>query len=341
MNRLFASLLFIALWTPGFSQNHSTTYDSSYFIEDHDRMGIRLYFSKKYTDLVVQGEDENSRYTFYPNSGNNLGIGFTYQKFTLNIAMPVSFLNPDRQKDFPKYWDLQTHIYPKKMIVDLFAQFYDGYTLAGEDLKNNAKDYLRKDIKVRKIGFNYNYLFQGDKLSLASAFNQSGIQKRSAASLMAGFEVYGGAIKGDSLILPTLENQSDINYLRSSYFQFGPNAGVAGTLVFGGGFFLTGVASGGFNLGRASFQNTQVEKKWGVVPSYFLRGFFGYNGERFSINFNYVYKDNSLIRLDPYQNDLITGNYRINLVYKISPGQKFKDGFRKVNPGELIRKVLN
>jgi hypothetical protein len=341
MNRLFTCLFFLILWNSGFSQEQNDLSKSPYYVEDHDRLGIRVYFSKKYTDLVIRKEDGEGKYTYFPNSGNNLGLGFTYQRFTLNVAMPVSFLNPDRQKDFPKYWDLQSHIYPKNMIVDLFGQFYNGYSLGVEDLKNANQEYLREDIKVRKIGLNYNYLFQGEKLSLASSFNQSSIQKRSAASLLAGVEVYGGSIQGDSLILPTSENQLGINYRKSSFFQLGPNVGAAGTFVFGGGFFLTAVASGGFNVGKVSFESLQQEKKWGVVPSYFLRGFFGYNGERFSINCNYVYKNNQLVPLDSFQNELITGNYRVNLVYKLSPGEKFKKAFSKVNPGEVIRKVLN
>lgn len=304
-------------------------------------MVLRLYYSKKYTDLVIGSTQGSDSYTYLPNSGNNLGIGFTYQNFTLNLAGPFSFLNPNRQKDFPKYIDLQVHIYPQKMIIDLFGQFYDGYTLAAEQLQNSDQNYLRKDIKVRKIGANYNYLFQGDKLSLEASLNQSSIQKKSAASLMAGFEVYGGSIKGDSLILPSIENQREINFKESSYFQFGPNVGAAGTLVFGGGFFLTGVASAGLNLGTSGFNNGVSQNKFGLVPSYLLRGFLGYNGEKFSINANYVYKNNRLIRQDPFQTDLITGNYRINIVYKIRPSEKFKNGFNKINPIKLIEKVLN
>lgn len=340
MKKLFFILISFVFVHQAFSQEEKLDHDTSYYEEHHEKMGLRLYFSKKYTDLVVQDGSTGNKYTFFPNSGNNLGLGFTYQRFTLNLAGPMSFLNPDRQKDFPKYLDLQVHVYPKNMVIDFFGQFYNGYTLGKEDLKNSTEDYLREDIKVRKIGFNFNYLLNGEKISLASAFNQSGIQKRSAMSLMAGFEVYGGSIKGDSLILPSIENLDEINFNKNTYFQFGPNVGWAGTLVFGKGFFLTGVANGGVNLGHSQWENVEETKKWGLVPSYILRGFVGYNGEKFSINANYVYKDNLLIRAGSYENDLITGNYRINFVYKIQPSENFRKTFNKFNPAEFIRKVF-
>jgi len=341
MKRILLLVFLLSSGIQSFSQDKKDAYDSSYYVERNDLFALRLYLSRKFTNLVVSGVGVDDSYRFVPNSGRNIGLGFTYQKFTLNIAGPVDFLNPDRQKDFPKYLDLQSHIYPQNMIIDLFGQFYNGYTLRMEQMKNASEDYIREDIKVRKIGVNYNYLFNGEKLSLAAAFNQSEIQKKSAASLLAGFEIYGGSIKGDSLILPSFENQDLINFKESSYLQFGPNVGAAGTLVFGKGFFLTGVVSGGFNFGNASFTNGEEVEKWGIVPSYIFRGFLGYNGEKFAITCNYVSKNNLHIRIDPYKTDLITSNYRINFIYRIKPSEKFKNTFNKFNPAKIVEKVLN
>lgn len=335
---LFAGLLSFFLSISAFGQ---VVYDTSYVDMQPEKFLIRLYTSKKYTDLRVAVPGEGKDYRFMPNSGLNLGLGFTYQKFTLNVAGPFGFMNKSRYEDWPIYLDLQVHAYPKKLIIDFLGQFYNGYSIASEYLSNTSEDYPREDMKLRTVGLNVNYLFNGEKLSLEAAFNQSHIQKRSAFSPFVGFEAYGGSVKGDSLLIPSSEMIGlSSNFQKSSYFLAGPNAGLAGTLVFGRGFFLTGVASANLSLGYSDWENQNVTKKWGVVPTYFLRGFFGYNNDRFSINMNYVYKNSNLIKEEFFDNSINTGNYRVNLIYKINVGDKFKKGFQKVNPIRILSDLL-
>ncbi|NVJ87536.1 MAG: DUF4421 domain-containing protein [Algoriphagus sp.] len=313
-------------------------YDSNY-VEVHPELFVlRFYFSKKYSNLNINVPDQDRNLIYRPNSGNNLGLGFTYQKFTLNIAGPVSFLNPNRQPDFPKYLDLQAHIYPRKMIIDVFGQFYNGFVLSKDQLLFSDQNYLREDIKLRKIGLNVNYLFNGEKMSLQAAFNQSHIQKRSAFSPFVGFEVYGGKVSGDSLLIPSSEQLDLINFQRMDYFQLGPNAGAAGTLVFGKGFFLTGVTGVNLSTGYSKWENGSSQKKWGVFPTFFLRGFAGYNSRKFSINANYVWKNLGLVEDAPFDQGVLTGNYRINFIYKFSVGKSFERKFQKFNPMQWISK---
>ena len=316
----------------------TSQYDSGYVEVSPETFLLRFYFSKKYSDFLINAPNSSDKLIYRPNSGNNLGIGFTYQKFTLNIAGPVGFLNPDRQRDFPAYLDLQAHIYPRKMIVDLFGQFYNGFVLSADQLAGSDEDYLRQDVKMRKIGLNFNYLPNGDKLSIQAAFNQSQIQKRSAFSPFYGFEIYGGKVFGDSLLVPDSEELAFANFQQVNYFQFGPNAGLAGTLVFGNGFFLSGVASANVSLGHSRWQNGTSTQTWKVFPTYFLRGFFGYNSRRFSINANYVWKNLPLAEASLFDQSINTGNYRINLIYKFAVGKNFKKKFQKINPMRLISK---
>lgn len=340
MNRTQLFLLFFFCFASQSAFCQIAGYDSTYVKSEPDKFGLRLYLSKKYTELNVQVPDSKTPYSFKPNSGTNMGLGFTYQNLSINIAFPWGFLNPNRQKDWPFTLDLQSHIYAPKVIIDFFGQFYGGYRINAEDLKRSDEDYLREDIRVTSVGINFNYLFSGEKLSLAAAFTQADIQKKSAYSPFVGFEVYGGKMKGDSLLLPTFEVPDAVNYRESGYFQAGPNAGMAGTLVFGKGFFLTGVAAANLSVGYSKWENQSQTKKWGVVPTYSLRGFAGYNGARFSVNFNYVYKNLNLIEAEPFDQAVNTGNYRVNLIYKITPSEKFKKGFNKVNPLSILSRML-
>ncbi|MHA7131949.1 DUF4421 domain-containing protein [Algoriphagus namhaensis] len=310
--------------------------DSAYIEPQPDKMNLRLYISRKYTDFIVRDGPLERNYRFEPNSGINLGLGFTYQKFTLNAAFPVGFLNPDRIKDWPGFLDLQSHIYPRRWIIDLFGQFYRGYTLDESYLQNSEEDYLREDIRLMLLGVNANYLFRGERISLSAAYNQSSIQKKSGFSPFIGFEVYGGHMKGDSLFLPPNEGLELLNFSRVNYFQIGPNAGLASSLAFGNGFYFTAVASANVSVGFSDWRNNDQFKKWGFVPTYFLRGFFGYNGERFSLNANYVWKNLNLVRNRAFDQAINTGNFRINFIYKIQPSDRFKDKFNKVNPALLL-----
>jgi len=303
--------------------------DTAYLTPHPEKFNLRLYVSRKYTDIVFNGPDRS--YKFEPNSGLNLGVGFTYQTFTLNLAAPLGFMNPNRIDDWPSFLDLQSHIYPKNWIIDLFGQFYRGYRLDEGFLLNSENEYLREDMRMMLLGVNANYVFNGDRIALSAAYNQSSIQKKSAISPFIGFEAYGGFMKGDSLFLPSNENLP-INYRQVDYFQLGPNAGFSSTLVFLGGFYLTAVASANLSFGYSAWMDDDKFSRWGFVPTYFLRGFLGYNGEKFSINGNYVWKNLNLVKNQGFDQELNTGNYRINLIYKLSPSENFRRKFNKINP---------
>lgn len=324
------------------AQDKSVNLDTAYIETTDHLFAARLYLSHKYTDLLIQGPSGNEKYLFEPNSGLNLGLGFTYQTFTLNVAVPFGFLNPDRQKNWPLYLDLQVHAYPQKWIFDFYGQFYRGYTLDAEYLENSDEKYLREDMKMNSVGLNVNYLFGGEKLSLGAAFSQTGIQIKSAFSPFVGFEGYLGGVKADSLLLPGTESVSELNFDESSYLQFGPNAGLAGTLVFGKGFFLTGVASVNYSIGYSEWnRGDNTFKKWGGVPTYLLRGFFGFNNKKFSVNVNYVYKNLNLISNNPFDQAVNTGNYRFNIIYKFEISRKFSEWFYRINPMRIINKNID
>jgi hypothetical protein len=266
-----------------------------------------------------------------------MGVGVSFQKFTLNIAVPVSFLNPNRQEEWPMFLDLQAHMYPNKWIIDIFAQFYNGHFI--RDFQNSGEDYLRRDIKAVKLGLSASYLLNGEKVSFEAAFHQTAIQKKSAFSPMVGFEAYRVRISGDSLVVPD-ELQIPGNYSRADFYQIGPSAGLVGTLVFGKGFFLTGAASGNLGLGFSKADQDKETRQVNLMAGYFLRGFAGYNGERFSINGSYVHKQLNLAKQQDVIQSANTGNYRINLIYKINPGPKFTKTYTKFNPKNILKRIL-
>ena len=314
-----------------FSQNEKI--DTSYVFSQTDKLLTRFYFSKKYTDFRFKNPDSDNSLRYMPNSGLNVGLGFTYQKFTLNVAVPLGLLNPDRQKNFPSYVDLQTHFYPTHWIIDLFGQFYNGYTIS--DYSGKDVSYLREDMKVRKLGVLASYVFNGHRISIDAAMHNSSIQKRSAFSPLVGFEAYRVVVQGDSVIFPVEEN-FPVSFRIADFIHFGPNAGLVGTLVFGKGFFLTGALIGNFGAGYSKWDENSATSTWKAVPSYSARGFAGYNNRKFSINVNYVYKHLNLASEFDLNQSVNTGNYRLNFVYKFDVSEKFERKFAKFNPINIL-----
>src|SRR5690606_19954950 len=129
-------LFFLCVLAPGFLTAQTTQVDTAYIRETPEKMILRSYISRKYTELNYADQG-----LYEPNSGLNFGFGVTYQKFTLNVAFPVGFVNPDRQEDWPKLLDLQSHVYSRNWIFDLFGQFYNGYLI--KDYYGPDEDYLR------------------------------------------------------------------------------------------------------------------------------------------------------------------------------------------------------
>jgi hypothetical protein len=326
---LVAGVFFFFLFCP--KASGQSKLDTAYISQEDEVMILRFYFSKKFTDFKIPEKELRYR----PNSGLNTGLGISFQKFTLNIAGPLPFLNPNREKDFPRYLDLQGHFYPVKWIVDFFGQFYQGYKIP--NWRETGYPYLRPDIGLFKAGFHVSHVFLGQRISISAAMNQTQVQKKSAISPLVGFEVYRARISADSLIIP-VELTPNFNYSKADFLQIGPNAGFLGTVVFGKGFFATAAFSGNVGLGSSWLlgDKNKKESDWSLVLGYHFRGYIGYNGPRFGFNINYVYKNLNLNPIRELEQSADTGNYRLNFVYKIRPGKNFQNRFRKFNPNRIL-----
>ncbi|RZS94507.1 DUF4421 domain-containing protein [Cecembia calidifontis] len=328
----FLALFFLIPPKKTFAQD--TTYYESY----KNYLTTRLYTSRKYTALTVLDKFDDSRWRFEPNSNLNLGVGATYNDVTLNIGLGFGFMNPERGRGDTKMLDLQAHIYPKNFVIDLFAQFYTGYYLRRlDDEIFTLNPVLYPDLTVRMFGANFQYLFNGDKLSMKAAFLQSARQKKSAGSLLAGFEAFGGFADNRGLFFPEDRVPLNRNFSRLGFFQLGPNAGYVHTLVFLKHFFITGMVSANLDLGKNYLDMAERRDfRWSAQPNFFARGFLGYNSPKWSINANYVRSYVRMSTVDDFNPAFITGNYRINLIYRFLPGLKLQRYLDYVEPSRYL-----
>jgi hypothetical protein len=306
--------------------NSTAQEDTTYYVSYKKLLTTRLYTSRKYTSILISGINDNIRIGLEPNSTLNLGLGATYNDFTLNLAYGFGFMNPGRDQVETRYLDLQAHIYPKNWVIDLFGQLYRGFYLRSYTgpLPDIPSQLAFPEMKVRKFGANVQYLFNGDELSLKAAFLQSAWQKKSAGSFVAGMEFYFGMAEDDKNILAEII-PDPLEFRRLDFFEFGPNLGYVHTIVIAKHFFITGMVSGNIGLGNSKItSDSGKEGNWGFNSNYFLRGFAGYNGPVWSINANYVHNNVRIEEAKNYITDFQTGNYRINFVYRFNVGPKLQ-----------------
>ena len=322
---LFGIVLVLGFF-PSLLSSAQAQEDTTYYVNYRKMLTTRVYVSRKYTSLFIREINDGSRIALEPNSTLNLGVGATYNDFTLNLAYGFNFMNANRDQVNTRYLDLQAHIYPKNWVIDLFGQFYTGFFLRSYTgpLSDIPPELAFPEMQVRKFGANVQHLLSGDKLSLKAAFLQSAWQKKSAGSVVVGFEFYFGRANDDTNILTEFIPDT-LAFSRLNFVEFGPNLGYVHTLVIAKHFFITGMVSGNIGLGNTTISSdSQREGKWGLNSNYFLRGFVGYNGPLWSINANYVHNNVRIEQARSYTMDFQTGNYRINFVYRFAVGPKLK-----------------
>ncbi len=316
----------------------NTAIDTSYYQVYPKMLTTRFYFSRKYTDFKIRSDGKTDDLGYRSNTTLNMGVGVTYQKFSLNLAYGFGFLNPDLGQGKTKYLDLQGHFYPGRWSIDWLGQFYKGYYLEPKGYVAPAFDnyYVRPDINVNLFGLAAYRVINNNKFSYRAAIIQDGWQKKSAGSFLLGGEIHYGKIKADSAFVPhNVENefaQAGTDELR--YFSFGPGAGYAYTLVFQHHFFLTGSLTSNLNL-EFTTENSPGNNSHNFYlnPSAIFRLAAGYNSSIWNISANWV--GNKLpVRGETSTNNYLleTGNYRLILSKKIMPGPKLRKQLTRIDP---------
>ncbi len=267
--------------------------------------------------------------TYRPNTTLNMGIGATYKSFTLNLAYGFNFLNPDLGRGKTKYLDLQFHSYGRKLIFDMFGQFYKGYYMSPKGYGTlDGSYYLRPDLSINELGGSIQYVLNSRRFSYRASFLQNEWQRKSAGTFLIGFEAYGGNIIADSTMFPTVVNKEIAarNYKRINFFELGPSFGYAYTLVIKEHFFLMGSATVGVDVGTSTIKkDVKDDHRSGINTNVLFRASTGYNSYLWAISLCYVTNNVHLSSNSSDNNiQLNTANIRLNFIRRIKPGKKVK-----------------
>jgi hypothetical protein len=308
-------------------------HDSSYYETHNDVMHGRLALIQKYNVLHYKNTIEGTKTNYFPHTIPGIGVGFTYDWMTINLSFGLRFNGNEREKGKTKYLDIQLHSYAKKFIIDIFGQIYKGMYVPG-DKDENGNFYHRPDLETRLIGGGFQYVLNNKRFSFRSAFLQTDWQKRSAGSLLFGFESYAGRVTSDSSLLPYRTDVDPSGQLpkKDFFWQVGPTIGYAYTAVIKRHFFVTASFAESFNYGRRVMTEGSEEvvtSKFILNPSYRL--ITGYNTYRWGIALFYV---NNRVNLPGavkgHEIAVSSGTFRINFVYRFRSKGKL---------GELIDRI--
>ncbi|MDR6195446.1 DUF4421 domain-containing protein [Siphonobacter sp. SORGH_AS_0500] len=337
MFRFFCFFLFCLCWaTVGWTQELDElvlqtkesvhTIDTTYIKSFERQLAARVYLSQKYSRLLIK--TPSSKIAFHPNSSLNLGIGATYESVTLNLALGFPFLNPERGQGKSKYLDLQSHLYNRNWVADIYGQFYKGYYLTSQSLADNIPEpyYQRPDVYLRMGGVSYYRLTNGNRFSYRAALVQNEWQKKSAGTWLYGAEIFYGAMGGDSTLAPTAYIH-DFKVSKIRFFKLGPGGGYAYTWVMNRHFFVTGSLTANLNLSMSSENTGNAFGKVNVHvrPNFNYRASIGYNSEKWMLKLSLVQSDVSVNGASDTEYLVRTGNYRFTYTRRFPPGRKLRN----------------
>ena len=301
-------------------------HDSSYYTVYPHTLTTRIFLSKKYTSVTLPSiDDQATDIKYKSNEKMSLGLGFTYNNFSLNAGAGLGFLNPkDPGKGDTKSFDLQLRLYPYKWAIDALAIFNKGHYLDPEGYGASYANtyYLRPDIKLGLAGVSAYHVPNAAKFSYHAAMIQNEWQKKSAGSLLIGGQAYYGSVKGDSALVPAQLDKSfqQSGVDRFSFFSAGPGIGYAYTLVIDKHFFLMGSAVANVDLNYTMEDGANLSaNKFSVTFIPVFKTAVGYNSNKWDISLNWagnVAWIGSAVSAESYF--FQTGNYRLIFARRIN-----------------------
>lgn len=233
-------------------RNHDTSY-----IENHsDKFTCKLIGVNKFNFFRIKDGNLNSSARYRPDRRLNLGFGFSYKWFAIDLAFNVGI---GENSDFKnkKLLDFQGTIFSSKQFITASYQYYYGFQMHkinGVQTEVFPSSAIRDDIRTITFGIQYVFAFNYDKFSLKASFIHNEIQKKSAGSFLlgAGFSMYN--LSADSSIVPTeikdnFNEQLYLTDLNSTNASIG--FGYMYTHVFAKHFYITAslIPGLGINIG--------------------------------------------------------------------------------------------
>jgi len=271
-------------------RNHDSTYIKSYA----NQVALKLIAVNKINYFNIRDRNTGAGLRYRPEYGVNLGIGFSYKWFSMDLAFNLG-LREDKNFDHSEFIDFQGRIYSSKQFIEFSLQYYYTYQISkisGIDGDFSEIQKIRGDIRTISFGLQYLYAFNYDKFSLKAPFVLNEIQRKSAGSPIFGASFAYFTMDADSSIVPVeLADQfdPDLHLIDLSVISLAVNFGYMYTFTWKEHFFITlGLIPGlNMNLGDSKAEERDVFK-WSFSYKIKTMNAVGYNSKRFFTGLQFV-----------------------------------------------------
>lgn len=325
-------LMIIVSWLPftGRAQfsflNPSLPRDSSY-IRNYPRDIVgRALMQRKYTNFRIPGNNTAPGFRYLSNGKLSVGAGIIYRAFNLNISYGLPYLTDNwKERGKTRALDLQTYIFGRKWMYNLYGEFYGGYHINKQGFVPGYEGYYyRDDVRLRLIGGTGYYIFNPKRFSFRMALLQDEWQYRSSGTFLLNFGAYYGLIysKNDKTIIPVelADQYNNADVVRYRFINFGPGAGYAYNYVFRKNFFVSGMLSANI---MAAFTREKTVNGYDdqpkILPNISSMLSAGYNTDRWIFTLTFI--NNGLF----YKGVLSERNYNSQTgLYRFTVAHRFR-----------------
>lgn len=294
-------------------------------------------------NLSEKGREPIANYT--PNNRGFIGFG----AFIFDLGLEVAFKYPKAfEKNPEKYGttefvDIQSQIFGKKINFNITYQHYEGFYLSNVNeferfFSEEIRRPIREDLKATNAIFGVMYLFNTDKFSLRSAFNQTEKQLKNAGSFLILPSLSYFRLKGDSVLhySKSIEpSDNGISFIDGKFYTFSISPGYAYNAVWRN-FLFNVTASTGAGIQHQFYflENDSHIHAWKVEPEINFRSAITYDNNRLFAGLNYIIH-NSFTSVTDMRIQTEVSNFRIFAGYRI---KKFGI-FKKYSVNQLINSV--
>lgn len=305
--------------------------DTSFVASYRNDLIVRLYSSRKYMGQQFLDGSTSKNLNYQPSNNYLVGFGINYKLLGINagFSLPSMRRSPDKYGK-TSFFELQSHVYLRRVTFDLFSHVFWGQYLANSssilsDPPQKGFYYARPDIRSYALNAEVNYNFNYSRFSFRAPFLQDEWQKRSAGSFFAGGGIYWDGSDADSSFVPSGIAVPDfydgVDFKRWELLALAATGGYAYTFVIDRRFFVMLSAIGGIGVGRSTLTDVEARDHHTFSPFYKLT-------ERMGLGYQFgrVYVGATCVNMDmlfnsPLDNTRIhyrSGNIRANIAYRFS-----------------------
>lgn len=281
--------------------NIQDTVQNEYIKSYSDFMNVRAITSFRNLSINLSERGHPPVANYSPNNRGFIGFG----AFLFDLGIEVAFKYPkafEGNRDIygsTDFIDIQSNIYGKAINFDLTFQKYEGFYLANVNdfdfiFSQDASIPVRGDMKATNTLLNIIYLFNSDKFSFRSAYNQTEKQLKNAGSFLVLTSFSYFRLQGDSAFIysESIDPLANGTSLIDGHFNtISLLPGYAYNFVWKN-FLLNITASAGAGLQHQVYTlENKDDNSWQVEPKLNLRAALTYDNNWFFAGVHYIMHD--------------------------------------------------